>query len=275
MPNVFDYLEFRQFIADAQKEIKAAKPFFTYRYIAEKAGMKSPGHLTWIIQGKRNLCDKKIPAFARLLGLSRKETEYFSTLVHFCQARTHVEKKVFLDTLVALQGPEKTLIQPASYEFYNKWYYPVVRELVAVYTLGDDFKRIARLVSPPITPREAQKAIELLAKLNFIRKDAGGHYEQVKQAITTGETWRTVAIRQFQLDTFDLAKKALNETSPEQRDISTLTMSISDERFAVIKERIRAFRSELVSLITSDGAPSKVYEMNIALFPLSKKEARS
>jgi uncharacterized protein (TIGR02147 family) len=166
------------------------------------------------------------------------------------------------------------LIQPASYEFYNKWYYPIVRELVAIHKLGDDFKRISRLVSPAITPREAQQAIALLTKLDLIRKNAQGQYEQVKQAITTGETWRSIGIRQFQMDTFDLAKKALNTVPPEERDLSTLTMSISRERFQMIKERISAFRNELVSLITSDPEPTSVYEMNIALFPLSKKEVR-
>jgi hypothetical protein len=42
----------------------------------------------------------------------------------------------------------------------------------------------------------------------------------------------------------------------------------------MIKERIKAFRNDLASLITSDPAPTSVYEMNIALFPLSKKEVR-
>lgn len=272
MPNIYDYLDFRAFIADAQKAIKASKPFFTYRYIAGKVGMKSPGHITWIIQGKRNLCDKKIPFFVQLFGLSAAESEFFAALVHFNQAQTHIEKKMFLDKLVTLQGPEKALIQPASYEFYNKWYYPVVRELMAIHKLGDDYKRMARLVTPAITSREAQQAVELLVRLKLIRKTPAGHYEQVRQSLSTGEEWRSVAIRQFQMDSFDLAKEALNSVDPLERDISTLTMSISDERFSIIKDRIRQFRSGLVSLITSDCAPSKVYQMDIALFPLSKKE---
>jgi uncharacterized protein (TIGR02147 family) len=274
MLSVFNYLDFRLFIADAQKEFKSKKPFFTYRYIAQKVGMKSPGHITWIIQGKRNLSRKKIPLFAQLFGLNAEATEFFSALVLFCQAKTHLDKKLFLDKLVALQVPEKQLIQPSSYEFYNKWHYPIVRELIAIHKLGDDFKRIGRLISPAITPREAQQAIALLVKLDLIRKNAQGHYEQVKQAITTGETWRSIGIRQFQMDTFDLARKALNTVPPGERDISTLTMSISEERFGMIKERIKAFRNDLASLITSDPAPTSVYEMNIALFPLSKKEVR-
>jgi uncharacterized protein (TIGR02147 family) len=147
-----------------------------------------------------------------------------------------------------------------------------VRELFAIHTLGDDYKQIAKLVSPPITPREAQQSVELLKKLGFIIKDASGRYVQVKQSISTGDVWHSVAIRQFQIDTFDLAKEALNSVDAKERDVSTLTMSISDERFEILRERIKQFRSELIALVTSDEKPSRVYQLSMALFPLSRKE---
>jgi uncharacterized protein (TIGR02147 family) len=275
VPSVYDYHDFRKFIADAQRAIKAKKPCFTYRFIAQKVGMKSPGHITWIIQGKRNLSKKKILPFAQVFGLNAKETEFFISLVHFNQARTHIEKKFYLDRLVSLQGPQKTVIQPGSYELYSKWYYSVVRELFAIHQLGDEYKRIAHLVQPPITVREAQQTVELLCNLGLIRKNASGHYSQVEQAITTGDVWRSVAIRQFQMDTFDLAKEALNSVDAAQRDISTITMSISDERFAMMCERIKQFRNELIALATSDTAPSRVYQLSMALFPLSRPERES
>jgi len=71
---------------------------------------------------------------------------------------------------------------------------------------------------------------------------------------------------------FTAAKRALDDVDPKERDISTLTMSISKERYDIIKERIRTFRNELSSLITSDPSPESVYQMSIALFPLSKKD---
>jgi uncharacterized protein (TIGR02147 family) len=273
MPEIFAYFDYRQFLKDAMAAMKAVRPAFTYRFIAGKVGMKSPGHITWIIQGKRNLSEKKILPFAQILGLNERATKFFTALVHFNQASTHLQKKEYLDELVSLQGSEKALIKPISYEFYKKWYYSAVRELVATNSLDDDFKRIAHLVYPPITPREAQQAIALLVKLNFIRKDAAGRYVQVKQAISTGEAWRSVAVRQFQMDTFDLAKGALDKVAAAERDISTLTMSISEESFTRICHRIKQFRNELVTIVTADKNPARVYQMNIALFPLSSREA--
>jgi uncharacterized protein (TIGR02147 family) len=271
-PSIYEYHDFRKFIADAQRATKAARPFFTYRHIAKNVGMKSPGHITWIIQGKRNLSKKKIPLFAKVFGLDAAETEFFTNLVYFNQARTHLEKKLYLDRLVRLQSPEKTVIQPSSYEFYAKWYFSAVREIVAIHPLGDDYKHIARLVQPQITPRQAQESIALLTRLGLIRKNHEGHYEQVKQAISTGDVWRSVAISQFQMDSFELAKEALNSFDAKERDVSTLTMSISDERFNLICERIKQFRSELITLITTDETPSRVYQLSMAFFPLSRKE---
>jgi uncharacterized protein (TIGR02147 family) len=271
-PSVFEYQDFRKFIADAQRAIKATKPFFTYRYIAAAIGMKSPGHITWIIQGKRNLSKKKVLPFAKVLGLNDRETDFFTDLVHFDQAKTHIEKKFFLDRLVAFQEPKKTIVQPSSYDFYSKWYHSAVRELFAIHALGDDYKQIARMIQPAITPREAKQSIKLLCGLGLVKKDNKGHYRQVNQAVSTGDVWRSVAIRQFQMDTFDLAKQALNSIDAKERDVSTLTMSISDERFAMVRERIKQFRNELVTLITSDKAPNRVYQLSMALFPLSRQE---
>jgi uncharacterized protein (TIGR02147 family) len=275
IPSVYDYQDFRRFIADAQHAIKSTKPFFTYRHIAKTVGLKSPGHITWIIQGKRNLAKKKILPFARVFGLNEKETDFFTSLVHFDQAKTHVEKKIHLDHLVAFQIPEKAVVQPSSYEFYSKWYHPAVRELFAIHLLGNDYKRIARIVQPRITPREAKQSVRLLCRLGLIRKDDKGHYRQVDQSVSTGDVWRSVAIRQFQMDTFDLAREALNSVDAKERDVSTLTMSISDERFAMVAERIRQFRNELITLITSDTSPSRVYQLSMALFPLSRQERKS
>ena len=275
VPSIFDYHDFRKFIADALRAIKAKKPCFTYRYIAQKIGMKSPGHITWIIQGKRNLSKKKIMPFAQVLGLDEKETDFFVELVHFNQARTHIEKKLHLDRLVSLLGTDKKVIPPSSYEFYSKWYYAAVRELVAIHPIKDDYKQISRMIQPSITPREAQQSIETLLKLGLIRKNSYGHYEQVKQAITSGDIWRSVAIHQFQMDTFDLAKEALNSFDASERDISTLTMSISEEYFGLIRERIKQFRNELITLVTSGKKPSRVYQLNVALFPLSREDRQS
>jgi uncharacterized protein (TIGR02147 family) len=270
-PSVFEYQDFRKFIADAQRAIKATKPFFTYRHIASAVGMKSPGHITWIIQGKRNLSKKKILPFAKVLGLNERETEFSNNLVHFDQAKTHVEKKLFLDRLVGFIEPKKTIVQPSSYDFYSKWYHSAVRELFAIHKIGDDYKQIASLIQPAITPRQAKQSVKLLCSLGLIKKDNSGHYMQVNQAVSTGDAWRSVAIRQFQIDSFDLAKEALNSIDAKERDVSTLTMSISDERFALIQERIKQFRNELVTLITSDKSPSRVYQLSMALFPLSRE----
>jgi uncharacterized protein (TIGR02147 family) len=146
-----------------------------------------------------------------------------------------------------------------------------VRELFAIHALGDDYKQIARMIQPHITPREAKQSVDLLCRLDLVHKDGKGHYRQVKQAVSTGDVWRSVAIRQFQMDTFDLAKNALNSIDAKERDVSTLTMSMSEERFAMMQERIKQFRNELIALVTSDDKPSRVYQLSMALFPLSGK----
>ncbi len=274
MPDIYEYLDYRSFLKDAFKEIKLKKRFFTHRYVARQVGMKSTGHISWILSGKRNLSKKMTGPFASVFGLGPKESEFFEALVHFNQAKTHIDKKYYLDKLVTFHKRENKLVSSFQYELFDKWYYPVIRELVAIHKIKDDYKSLAKYVVPAISPTRAEQAVKLLERLKFIRRNYKGYLEQSNQAITASDAVKSVAIRQFQMDTFELGKQALDSIPKEERDISTSTMSISRERFEFIRERIKAFREEIMAAVKSDDDQEQVFQFNLALFPLSKAKAK-
>jgi uncharacterized protein (TIGR02147 family) len=135
-----------------------------------------------------------------------------------------------------------------------------------------DPKALARMLSPSITPKEAEDALGVLTKMGFIRKNADGFFEQTHQAITTGEGWKDVAIRQYQMDMIRLSSAALEYVSVDRRDISTLTMSVSGSCFDIIRERLKVLRDEITALVKNDTDIDRVYQLNLALFPLSSED---
>jgi len=270
LPDIYQYFDYRSFLQDAFAQIKNQKSNFTQRHLAAKLGMKSTGHVSWILSGKRNLSEKMIQPLADVLTLNKDEMNFLITLVHFNQAKTHLDKKYFLDKLVSYLKREKKTVQLTQYEMFNKWYYPVVRELVAIYKIKDNYKFLADKIVPHISPQQAKQALKVLDRLGIIQCNRNGYYEQTNKALTAGGSVNAVTIKQFQMDTFDLAKQALDETNAEERDISTLTMSISNKKFEYFKSRIKELREEIIASVTSDDEQEKVYQFNTALFPLSK-----
>ena len=58
MASIFDYTDYRKFLRDRFVETKAKEPTFTYRNLALRAGFKSAGFFTQVLQGKTNLSDQ-------------------------------------------------------------------------------------------------------------------------------------------------------------------------------------------------------------------------
>jgi uncharacterized protein (TIGR02147 family) len=158
-----------------------------------------------------------------------------------------------------------------QYEFYSKWYYTAVREIVDIYPVKDDFEEIAHLVSPPIKVAEAKRAIEFLAEIGFIRKNSQGFYEQTDRFITTGYEAKSVAITNFLMSTADLAKGAVDRYPRLERNMGAVTFVISDETYTIVQDRIRTFRREILEIVRADKSPNRVYHLNLHLFPMSRR----
>jgi uncharacterized protein (TIGR02147 family) len=270
MVSVYDYFDYRKFLSESYRERKAVNPAFSYRYLAAKAGFSSAGFFTKILQGTTNISMKSAIAFAVLFKLTKQETRYFEVLVQFNQAQTHEEKKHFFEQLLSMKQTTGKKLVSQQYELFSTWYYVVIRELLNFYPFYDDFKELASMVVPPIRESEAKKAIAVLERLGLVTKNPDGCYEQTDAVISTGESWSSLAIEQFQIATAALAGGAIGGIPKEQRDISTCTLSISAKTLETIRERARQFRKEVLELARADSFADRIYHMNLHLFPVSQ-----
>lgn len=268
--SIFDYLNYRDFLRDAFAQLKEVDSSYNYRKIASELGMRSIGHITWIIQGKRNLTLRKADRFSQLLGLNKKEDSYLKLLVLYTNSKKHSEKRDLFEKIVTAQRSEKRIVTKEQIEYWSKWYYSAMRELVAIHRITDDFKEAARLLVPKISPAEAEKALKLLEKLNFIARDEQGYYKRLDKVISMNAEWGTLVVKQHQMDMLDLAKLGLEKIPREERDISSVTMSLSQERFEQVRKMFQDFRQQLITLARTDPDPERVYQVGLQVFPLSK-----
>ena len=120
---IYSYLDYRLYLKDYYDSAKKINPRFSYRYFSERVGVKAPNFLQWLIEGKRNLAKVTIPKVAKALNLDKKETEYFSNLVLFTQAKTISAKTQYFNKLLEIRRPFKAgLISEAQYKHYSHWY---------------------------------------------------------------------------------------------------------------------------------------------------------
>jgi uncharacterized protein (TIGR02147 family) len=272
MDKIFTYSDYRKFLKDAYTSRKSIDIKFSYRFIAKEAGFNSSSYFLKIIGGSRDISLDLALRLADVFKLKKQEKEYFGLLVQFNQAKTHSEKSHYYEKLGAFRKSKSKLISPDEFEIFDKWYYVAIREMLAFHHFKGDFQSLARKLIPSITPGEAVKAIHLLERLGFIRKDSQGRYRKADLVISTGSEWQAMSVAGFQLQSLELARKAFDNMPRSARDISTLTLSISAEVLAEVKERIKKCREEILELSRDERGADGVYQLNMQFFPLSRIE---
>jgi uncharacterized protein (TIGR02147 family) len=271
-PVIFDYLDYRAFLKDMFCFRKWKDKHFSYRYFAGKSGFASPNYLKLVIDGARNLTNGSIAKIAKGFKLKKQEREYFENLVFMNQAGDHDERDHYYRKMMSSKGyGHVQRIEKASYDYFSKWYYPVIREVVQFGDRRHTPRQIASLLSPSIKPKEAEKALELLVELGLIRKDAKGRWEQCDKVVSTGPEVKSLVIANFHREMMQLGAKSIDSFPADQRDISGVTISTKKENMNEIKKKIAAFREEILELACSDKDDDQVVQINIQAFPLTSR----
>ncbi len=117
---------------------------------------------------------------------------------------------------------------------------------------------------------QARESVELLLDLGLVKVDDEGVYRLSDRMITTGEAWRSEAIKSFQQETLTLAREALDRHPKELRDISTITVAVSHKDLDEIRARAKAFRQSILQMKTGNETQDVVYQINIQVLPLTE-----
>lgn len=272
MADLFNYLDYRHYLKDYYREQKEKKGSqFSFRTFARSAGMSSPNFLKLVTEGKRNLGPDGIERFAKALKLNKEEFVYFTNLVHFNQSSTDDERNGWYRRLsMSRKYREVRQIENDYFVYYSHWYYSAVRELVLLPDFKESPEWIAKKLSPAITAREAKTALELLLKMGFVKREASGKLVQSERNITTAREVQSLAISNYHRQMMQLASESIERVTASKRDISSLTLCLSRDKFKEAKRRLQEFRRELNVLLSEDARSEAVYQINLQIFNLSE-----
>ena len=271
MISIYEYQNFRLFLSDFLNEKKKQEKGFSQRDILKKMGISSTGFLSNVFSGRNNLTTTQIASLSKVLKLKKAEAAYFESMVLFTQAKTIDEKTTYYSRMVKLHKSKFKSLKASQLSLFAKWHYAVIRELIYFYEFKGDYKELAKMVDPPISPKEAEEAIMELQKIGLVKQDNEGVYRQKSGIVTTGDEIRSFHVANFIRETMKRAERSLDTTPPEDRDMSVLTLKVSPEKMKQIKTEIQMFRKKILGLVESDHDQKQVYQCNINFFPATKK----
>jgi uncharacterized protein (TIGR02147 family) len=274
--SIFDYYDYRVFLRDFYKQQKRKNAFFSYRFIGNHVEMDS-SFLIKVLQGSLHISNEKIGKFVELCRFNEKEAQYFETLVYFCKAKTEKERKLYFEKLFGICRIKNRRIEESNYRFFQDWHHSAIWSLLNFYSFKGDFRELADMLDPPISLKDAKQSIALLEELGLVLRAPDGRYTVIDRNLTTGKEWHALAISNFQREMMARAQEALERFPKEERNISTVTMNIPREALPEIDELIGKFRESLIQFVNSirDKDSDRVYQLNVQLFPLTKKRGET
>jgi uncharacterized protein (TIGR02147 family) len=272
--DVFHYRDYRHYLRDVYSTRKKSEYGFSYRAFAKKAGLSAPNYLKLVSDGQRNLAPEMASRFASALGLDGEPADYFCDLVSFNQAATAAERERCYQRLRRYRRYRNAFrLDGAHAAYHAEWYIPAVRELVACAGFREDPRWIAHALCPNISLRQAEHALKVLQQLGLLVRNARGELEQSEPLLTTGDD-RPLGhhIASFHRSMLERAADALDHVEREQREIASLTLSLSEAQFHAFKQRLYEVRQELLqaSLDREAGQPDRVVQINFQMFPLAR-----
>jgi uncharacterized protein (TIGR02147 family) len=272
MTDIYAYLDYRKWLEAAFKDRKEQVPVFTHRFIAQRLGLRSSGYVLYIMQGKRKLTEAMAVDLAQLFRLTKQQTDYFLQLVRYTHAKTPQEKQFHFERLVALRRRHVKNIGPEQYRFYEKWFYPAIREALSLAPFSGDYAALAEMIVPAVSAAEAAEAIVLLDGLGMIGRDDDGIYRKRDAVVSTGDVWRSAIIHEHQRQLLEKGIEALDTIPKAQRDISHLTITASATTMELVSQRLAHLRSELLELARSETSPDRVLQCTFMIFPTAVRK---
>lgn len=269
--NIFNYFDYREYLDDCFKKIKSKNPGFSFRALSKDLCIQSHNFLPRILRRERNLTKEFIPLLTVYLRLGAKQVKYFEALVTLNDAKKTSVKEKHLKRLFALRiAHEEYKTQDEKLCFFDKWYYPVIRDLVTICDFQEDYALLARSCIPNISPAQAKKAVTFLLYNGFIRRETAGRYGAIEAEIAASPEVDAAIIPKYHKATLLQCVDAIDTIKKEDRNFSSTTLLVSKELYEDFKKEMHHFRKRIVSMTKECKSPEMVCYTGFQLLPRSK-----
>lgn len=225
----------------------------------------TPGQLSRILNGSRNLSVQKARWTSEKLFSSKSEQNYFVCLVEFETARDERAKATALARLSKIRGLKQRLIQIEDFQAIAEWHHTAILTMASSQEFDLTPKGVSKQLG--ISVFEAKLAIERLVYLNLLRRE-GQTYVAPESGYRTGNETPSSAIRSHHRQMIQKALGAIDGQEISERILSSKTIAISKSSIKEVQQKIEEFKKEIEEIVESKKARDSVYQLNIQFFNL-------
>lgn len=246
--------------AELRRRIQS-NPRYSLRSFARHLKI-SPGSLSEILRGRRELSLRSVKAVAQAIGMNTPETLH---LLRLAQNAKSAKAGAKMDSKIS-PGLDQRVLSEQVFRLVSEWYHFAILNLLECEGFEWDAIWIAGRLG--ISRLQAKLAMDLLLKLKLVEKK-NGRYQGTNDHILASSDVPSSAIRAYHRQILEKAIHALEEQTPDEREVSGVGLALNIKHLAAIKREIVEFQDHLVAKY-SRGKKDEVYFLEMALFKLTQ-----
>jgi uncharacterized protein (TIGR02147 family) len=266
--SVFQYQSGRTYLKDAIAEKKRLEADFSIRKFCKGSNFGSHAHLVMILNGRRRMTLKQVPALATGLGLTTQERIYLQTLIQLDNANSDEEKdlcKLFLNDLNPRR--EYRIAEIEHYHAIADWIHMAILTLAKIEGARITAEAIYPLIGEKVSIPKIREAIERLLELGLLKEETDGRLAPAFSSVKTKDDISNKGAREYHRQVGRLAVDAIEDQSPAIREFQSFALTLPSGKIDLAKEMIRKFRHQLVQILENEPG-AEVYQCNLQFFKL-------
>lgn len=273
MLNIYSFIDVKEYLRAYRDMRKTEDPGFSNLYLCHALGQKnSRSYFNNVITGRVKIGATLAERFVQLIGLSGKEEHYFLLLVEYSRAKNASNRERLFREIIRLTHAPCRDMNKAALPYYSHWRHAVIRALLDIYDFdGKNYSELSKMLHHKVTVKELKESILLLLELDLISFNREGYLKLTDKSVTCGKDIEKELLLGYQSQNFAQSREVICNPEIKGQKATTMTISVSEDAFHEIKERIDQMRSEIRSIVQQDSNPAqKLYQLNVHLFPQSR-----
>ena len=269
MLSVYSYKDPISYIKDFIEFKRHSDSSFSLRKWALEIGFSSPATLIEILKGNKSLRPAVVKSIIGNIGLDKSEYSYFLSLVAKSKATTDLEEilyDLFLNELSPTKSSTYNTKRFTDGDLFSHWIFTTILALAELKNFKMTPENIQISLREDVPLEIIQVAFNLIIEKGLMTLKENGQAELRYDFISTENDKKHESVKDYFVQVADLSKKAI-DLPTEEREFQSFSLPLNKDQIPLAKEIIRKCRNNLTALSTQNC--EVIYQMNMALFPLS------
>ncbi|MBI4042791.1 MAG: TIGR02147 family protein [Deltaproteobacteria bacterium] len=270
--DIHNFTDYRSFLLAYADDAKKANPHWTYGIWAKRLGLKDTSSITKIVRGQRHPGPELTDQLIKNLGFDVKRAQYFRDLIHLQKVKKDPRLSLLLLEKMSKNHPQAVsrILDDETFSLISNWYCTAIREMVRLDHFFEDPKWVSRQLHFKVTPTQASRALDLLFKVDLLKRDRNGKLQITDKRFATQNDYASEAIKRYHEAMLDNAKLAIRKIPVERRDFQASVLTMNFDSISEAKELIRQFKDSFCRLLEKEKGDG-TFQIQIQFFPLTKE----